>query len=186
MFERSEQLSEITLNPVGIVRSNFRDPSLVAESGDLTWQDRANRANEHRSSVSEIVVNEDVAEALEGIEEFSHILVLFWAHRVPPEGRSLTRAHPMGRKDLPVVGIFATCSPARPNSICATVARLLERERNLRVEGLDAIDGSPVVDIKAYNPGYFANHDVKVAPWMEQIHRELAEATFSSSEAEGT
>jgi len=59
------------------------------------------------------------------------------------------------------------------------VVRLLERKANvLKVEGLDAIDGSPIIDIKPYNPSYYAVSDVKVADWMEQIHREFAEGSF--------
>jgi tRNA (Thr-GGU) A37 N-methylase len=82
----------------------------------------------------------------------------------------------MGRNDLPLVGIFATCSPARPNPVCAMVVRLLERKGNvLKVQGLDAIDGSPLIDIKPYNPSYYAAEDVKVADWMTQIYREIAQ-----------
>jgi tRNA (Thr-GGU) A37 N-methylase len=54
--------------------------------------------------------------------------------------------------------------------------RLLERKGNvLKVQGLDAIDGSPLIDIKPYNPSYYAAEDVKVADWMAQIHREIAQ-----------
>jgi tRNA (Thr-GGU) A37 N-methylase len=91
----------------------------------------------------------------------------------------------MGRKDLPLVGIFATCSPARPNPLCAIVVRLLERNGNrLKVEGLDAIDGSPVIDIKPYNPSYYDAGEVRIPPWLEQIHRDLAAGSISDSTGE--
>ncbi len=177
---------EMLLRPVGRVISPLKEPSLVAKSGDLARQSRVTRAVESRRVISEVVIDNDLSGIVDGIEDFSHILVLYWAHRVPPEGRSLIKAHPMGRKELPLVGIFATCSPARPNTICATVVRLLERKENvLKVEGLDAIDGSPVVDIKPYNPSYYPASGVKVADWMERIHREFAENFTPGDVSEG-
>jgi tRNA-Thr(GGU) m(6)t(6)A37 methyltransferase TsaA len=171
-----EPVHDIRLRPVGVVRSPLKEPSLVANPGDLEWGSRAARARESRRVISELVIDSKLAGILDGIEDFSHLLVLYWAHRVPPKGRSLLKAHPMGRKDLPLVGIFSTCSPARPNTICATVVRLVKRQENiLMVEGLDALDGSPIIDIKPYNPSYYAAGDVKIAEWMEQIHREFAE-----------
>jgi len=86
----------------------------------------------------------------------------------------------MGRKELPLVGIFATCSPARPNTICAIVVRLLEHKENvLKVEGLDALDGSPIVDIKPYIPSYYRADNIKMADWMLQIEREFAKGLIA-------
>src|SRR5690606_1748912 len=102
---------------------------------------------EMRQSISEIVIDERLVALLDGIEEYSHLMVLYWAHKVPEEGRSLTRVHPMGRSEIPEVGIFSTCSPARPNPVLTTVVRLSRRRENvLEVAGLDAVDGSPVID----------------------------------------
>jgi tRNA (Thr-GGU) A37 N-methylase len=76
----------------------------------------------------------------------------------------------MGRKDLPLVGVFSTCSPARPNPVLVIAVRLLERDGyTLRVQGLDAVDGSPVVDIKPYLPSYYAIEDAKLSDWMNHI-----------------
>jgi tRNA-Thr(GGU) m(6)t(6)A37 methyltransferase TsaA len=175
----------IVLRRVGVVKSPLAEPSLVPEHGDLAWKTRVGRAAEGRALVSEIWIDESLTGILDGIEEFSHILVLYWAHRVPEEGRSIIKAHPMGRKDLPLVGIFATCSPARPNPLCGIVVRLLERKGNLlRVQGLDAIDGSPVVDIKPYNPSYYPVGEVRIPPWLEQLCRELAAGSISDSTGE--
>jgi tRNA-Thr(GGU) m(6)t(6)A37 methyltransferase TsaA len=177
---KGEPGSEMQLRAVGVVRSPLKEPSLVASSGDLQWRSGVMGAEESQRVITELVIDSDLAGILDGIEGFSHLLVLYWAHRVPPEGRSLVRAHPMGRKDLPLVGIFATCSPARPNTICATVVRLVERKENaLIVEGLDTLDGSPIVDIKPYNPSYYATGNVKVADWMERIYREFAEGLMA-------
>jgi tRNA-Thr(GGU) m(6)t(6)A37 methyltransferase TsaA len=170
----------MVLRQVGVVKGPLAEPSLVPEHGDLAWKTRVGRAAKERDVVSEILIDDVFTGILDGIEEFSHILVLYWAHRVSEEGRSIVKAHPMGRKDLPLVGIFATCSPARPNPLCAIVVRLLERNGNLlTVEGLDAIDGSPVIDIKPYNPSYFPVGEVRIPPWLEQIHREFAAGSMS-------
>jgi len=184
--QKSKGSPQILLRPVGVVKNEAKQPSLVAESGDLEWHPKEGRRG-WRTRVSELVIDTSLANILDGVEDFSHLLVLYWAHYVPPEGHSIIKAHPMGRKDLPLVGIFATCSPARPNTICATVVRLLEHTENvLKVEGLDALDGSPIVDIKPYNPSYYSAGDVKVADWMERIHREFAEGLIADGDSEGT
>lgn len=167
---------EMRLRAVGIVRSPLKEPSLVADSGDLEWRPRMAGAGDSRGVISELIIDGDLAGITDGIDDFSHLLVLYWAHLVDEDGCSIIRAHPMGRKDLPLVGIYATCSPARPNPVCAMVVRLLGRKGNvLKVQGLDAIDGSPLIDIKPYNPSYYATENVKVADWMAQLHREIAQ-----------
>jgi len=166
-------MNDMILKTVGNVRNDTKEPSLVARSGDLDWRDEYRESSHHGGIISEIVIDPDYAGILDGIEDFSHLLVLYWAHRVNPEGRALTQAHPMGRKDLPLVGIFATCSPARPNPICVIAVRLLEREGHiLRVEGLDAVDGSPILDIKPYLPTYYSIEEAQLSPWMNQIIEE--------------
>jgi tRNA-Thr(GGU) m(6)t(6)A37 methyltransferase TsaA len=169
-------MPEIKLKPVGFVRNDTKEPSLVARHGDLDYENQAHRPTHPSEIVSEIVIDATFAGILDGIEDFSHLLVLYWAHLVEPKGRSLTRVHPMGRKDLPLVGIFSTCSPARPNPILVIAVRLLERSGNiLRVEGLDAVDGSPVVDIKPYLPSYYGMKDVVLSDWMNRILSEMEE-----------
>ena len=129
-----------------------------------------------RESISEIVIHDDLVDLLDGVEDFSHLLVLYWGHQITEESRSMTKVHPMGRQDLPLVGIFATRSPARPNPVLATVVQLVEREGNiLRVQGLDAVDGSPVIDLKPDLPYYRARGEVRLADWMRQIHEELGD-----------
>ena len=173
---KAKRKPEMHFRAVGIVRSPLQEPSLVADSGDLEWRPQIAGASDDREVISELIIDSDLGGIIDGIEDFSHLLVLYWAHGVDKDGRSIIRAHPMGRKDLPLVGIFATCSPARPNPVCAMVVRLLERKGNiLKVQGLDAIDGSPLIDIKPYNPSYYAAEDVKLSDWMEQIYREIAQ-----------
>lgn len=168
--------SPICLRLVGVVRNRIEEPSLVAEAGDLKWRGKVDTLREERTLVSELVIDSDLAGILDGVEGYSHLLILYWAHRVPSEGRSLIKIHPMGQTDFPLVGVFATASPARPNPICVTPVRLLGRRGNvLSVEGLDAIDGSPLLDIKPYVPSFHAATDVTVAEWMTQVVTEFYE-----------
>ena len=195
-LSREEQVGEgapqMLLRPVGVVRNELNEPGLVAHGGDLQWRadtvrsrselgSRSHLQNQphfgaaFREVISELVIDDDLIGSLDGIEDFSHIMVLYWAHHITPEGRSIIKAHPMGRKDFPLVGIFSTCSPARPNPVCLTAVRLLERRDNvLKVEGLDAVDGTPLVDIKPYVPSYYAATDVKMADWMARIVSDFA------------
>ena len=176
----NRQEGGIVLRPVGVVKNPLTEPTLAGVSDEVSWGVRVERAAAERGVVSEIWIDKAFTGILDGIEEFSHCLVLYWAHRVSKEGRSLVKVHPMGRKDLPLVGIFATCSPARPNPICAIAVRVLERSGNLlKVQGLDAIDGSPVIDIKPYNPNYYDAGEVRIPPWLKQIHRDLAAGSIS-------
>lgn len=164
----------IILHPVGTIHNTVTEPHLVAGKDGLTMQVRhdimVDRIRKTDAETSEIVIHEGLEDLLEGTEEYSHLVILYWAHAVPEERRSLTRVHPMGRKDFPEVGIFGTCSPARPNPVLMTVVRLLRREENvLTVTGLDAIDGSPVIDIKPYVSEFYPREGIRVPGWMEQI-----------------
>lgn len=168
----------ITLHPVGTVHNNITKPTLVAGKDGLSLQGShaamVERSRSTGTEVSEIVIREDLEDILTGIEEYSHLVVLYWAHAVPGDRRTLTRVHPMGRKDFPEVGIFSTCSPARPNPVLTTVVRLVQREGNvLRVTGLDAINGSPVIDIKPYASEFYPREGVRIPAWMQQIHDEI-------------
>jgi tRNA-Thr(GGU) m(6)t(6)A37 methyltransferase TsaA len=172
--------SEIILRPVGTVRNQIKTPMLAVQKEDIELQERIEKIREHhrwvKTLVSELVIDPDMEELLEGVEDFSHIVVLYWPHLVPPERRDLRRVHPMGRKDLPKRGIFATRSPARPNPVLLSTVRLLERRGNvLRVEGLEAVDGSPLLDIKPFVQTYHEAANPVIPEWMRQIHRDLQE-----------
>ena len=146
-------MPDMTLKAIGIVRNEVKQKPKQVPFG---WE----------KVVSDIVVNSSLTEALDGLEEFSHIIVLYWMHQVGT-GELPMKVHPMGKQGLPLVGRLATRSPDRPNPIGKTTVRLLERQGNiLKVSGLDAIDGTPVIDIKPYIPGYDSVADAKVPPWI--------------------
>ena len=108
---------QMQLRAVGVVRSEIKTPMLQAAESDIELQEQMDKIREYhqkiKNTVCELVISPEWAELLDGIEDFSHILVLYWPHLMEPERRNLRRVHPMGRKDLPMQGIFATCSPAQ-------------------------------------------------------------------------
>jgi tRNA-Thr(GGU) m(6)t(6)A37 methyltransferase TsaA len=170
----------MTLRPVGIIHNAVKEPFLVSGRDGISMRERPDASRDHvrsvKEAVSEVIIDENRIALLDGIEEYSHITVLYWGHKVPEESRSVDRVHPMGRKDSPMKGIFSTCSPARPNPVLATVVRLQARRGNvIEVVGLDAVDGSPVIDIKPYVPARYPKGDVRVPAWMEKLMNEVSE-----------
>jgi len=102
------------------------------------------------SQHQEIEIASDFVSGLDGVEGHEHLWVLFWMHQLMEGNRAVLEAHPRGDTTQPKAGVFALHSPCRPNPIGMTRVRLLGRKGNrLVVEGLDAFDGSPVLDIKS-------------------------------------
>ncbi|MFC2022103.1 tRNA (N6-threonylcarbamoyladenosine(37)-N6)-methyltransferase TrmO [Chloroflexota bacterium] len=149
----ANEFPAMTLKAIGIVRNGIKEKP-------------RDRRDWWEELVSEIVIDSSLTEALDGLEEFSHIIVLYWMHRVADEEMPL-KIHPRGRKELPLVGLFAARTPNRPNRIGKAIVRLLQRQGNiLRVKGLDALDGTPVIDVKPYIPGYDSVADATVPQWV--------------------
>lgn len=89
--------------------------------------------------------------------------MLYWSHIIGNEKREVKKVHPAGKEEFSPVGVFATRSPVRPNPICSTTVKLIERDGNvLKVRSLDALDGSPVIDIKFHHPSYDTPSDVEL------------------------
>jgi len=130
---------DIVLRPIGCVHSSER----ISEQGSREdyWGD----------IVSEIRLDENrfTSDALQGLADFSHVEVFFYLHGVSEDSVVAGRRHPRSNPNWPQVGVFAQRGKARPNRIAATVCRLISVQGpTLRVQGLDAFDGSPVLDIK--------------------------------------
>jgi len=125
-----------TLRPIGHVRSPYKEKKDAPRQGRLS------------DTVSEIVIDEEYLPGLDDVEKNANLIILSWFDRAD---RTMLRATPPHK---PVEhGVFATRSPNRPNPVAFSVVDLLERDGNiLRVRGLDALDGTPVVDIKPYAP----------------------------------
>jgi len=152
----ADELPSMTVKAIGIVRNKVEERS---RAGRDWWADL----------VSEIEIDNRLTEALDGLEEFSHIIVLYWMNQLNEDRVSL-KIHPRGQLELPLVGLFVTRTPNRPNPIGKATVRLLERRGNiLKVKGLDAIDGTPVIDIKPYLPGYDSAPDAQVPQWLPNL-----------------
>jgi tRNA (adenine37-N6)-methyltransferase len=178
MEKDTAKMIPMQLTPVGVVRSEIKTPMMSADEADLTLTERMENVKAyHRrvgASICELVIDPQWEELLDGIEAWSHVLVLYWPHLLDPARRNLRKVHPMGRKDMPRQGIFATCSPARPNPVLVSAVPLVARKGNvLEVRGLEAVDGSPIIDVKPYSKSYLQVDGLKMPAWMEQIHREL-------------
>ena len=144
------ELPEIKLKPIGTVRSEIKE----------RVKGRAAQAT------ATIEIDPALTEALDNLDEFSHIIVIYWLHKsrrpAPLKVYPGRHAHPYP------VGVFASRSPDRPNPIGKSTVRLLKREGNiLMVEGLDAIDGTPVLDIKPYIPGLDSAENAVAPPWTK-------------------
>jgi tRNA (adenine37-N6)-methyltransferase len=110
------------------------------------------------------------AEALLGLEQFSHAEIVFVFDQVGSDDISYDARHPRGRTDWPKVGIFAQRGRNRPNRIGVSVCRITQVSGlTLRVQGLDAIDGTPVLDIKPVMTGFRPRGDVKEPDWAREI-----------------
>jgi tRNA-Thr(GGU) m(6)t(6)A37 methyltransferase TsaA len=143
------ELPIMTLKAIGIVRSELKKST----------------RRDFKNVVSEIVVDSDLTEALDNLDEFSHIIVIYWMHQ--STGPAPKKVRPKGKPGLPLTGVFATRSPNRPNPIGKATVKLLQRRENiLTVKGLDAIDGTPVLDIKPYIPGYDSVDNAKAPSWV--------------------
>ena len=145
---------KLDIRPVGFVRNE------VKEVRETAW----------KAVVSRVEIEPEFQECLEGIEGYSHIVVLFYFHKLSARERAMKKFHPMDREELPIVGSFASRLQRRPNPIGVTIARLLGREgRGLVVEGLDALDGTPVLDIKPYTHGLAEDVVVSVPEWVQKF-----------------
>jgi tRNA-Thr(GGU) m(6)t(6)A37 methyltransferase TsaA len=109
-------------------------------------------------------------EALAGLSEFSHVEIVFVFDGVDADDIEVNSRHPRGNTAWPRVGIFAQRAKMRPNRIGVTVCALLEIDGlTLRVQGLDAIDGTPVLDIKPYMAEFGPRGDVNQPPWSHEL-----------------
>lgn len=146
--------SEIRIHPIGRVVSSVR------EQTDESWG----------AVVSRIDVLAPYRPGLRGLDQFSHLLVVTWLHEAAfdPEGDLVRR--PRGLASMPEVGIFAQRAKDRPNPIGITAVSLVSLDTSgIEVRGLDAIDGTPVLDIKPYYPNFDLMPEATVPEWVRRL-----------------
>jgi tRNA (adenine37-N6)-methyltransferase len=108
-------------------------------------------------------------DALKGLADFSHAFVLYWFDRNDtPEKRSILQVHPRGNKKNPLTGVFACRAPVRPNLIALSLCRILSVKNNIvYIENIDALNNSPILDIKPYIPQIdHKTKDILLPDWL--------------------
>jgi tRNA (Thr-GGU) A37 N-methylase len=146
----------ISLLPIGTIH-NSRTVAI-----DDGW-------DELQSSI-ELDATRFTPESLAGLDGFSHIEVIFHFHAVADNAVVGGARHPRGRVDWPLVGIFAQRGKDRPNRIGATVCRIVRIDGlSILVQGLDAIDGTPVLDIKPCMRGFLPRGDIVEPAWATEL-----------------
>lgn len=111
-------------------------------------------------------------ESLDGIETFSHAEILFALDQIPESSIVTGARHPRYNREWPRIGIFAQRGAVRPNRIGATIVRVLAREgRAVRVQGLDAVEGTPVLDIKPVMDEFLPREEVRQPAWSHEVMR---------------
>ncbi len=169
---------EMILRAVGVVKSPIKEAIPVPEGENGVGESYRKRLRSYFKEVKEIIswveIFPELEGILEGIEEFSHIFVIYWPHLLQMGPIEEYMVHPMGRKDIPKKGIFATLSPRRPNPILISPVRLVGVKGNsLKVQGLDALDGSIVLDIKPYVPHYHRISDSSSPRWIKELREDV-------------
>ncbi len=119
--------------------------------------------------ISEIIINPQYKRGLDGLQEYSHVIVIYWMNEA--EGNVKLRHRPQGNPKVPELGIFATRCQWRPNCIGITTVPLISVNGNIvKVKGLDIINNTPIIDIKPYLPDYDkAEGNVKVPEWTREL-----------------
>ena len=120
-----------------------------------------------QGSPAEIHILPDYVEGLDGLEDYSHLIVL---HVMDNGGTTNLRVTPQGKPSSPCVGVFASRCMWRPTAAGVTTVRLLGVDGSvLKVEGLDAVDGTDVIDIKPYWPQYDAVEEPRYPRWVDKL-----------------
>jgi tRNA-Thr(GGU) m(6)t(6)A37 methyltransferase TsaA len=148
---------DIILQPIAFVKNSRNDIS------DDYWG----------AVISEIELEDHIpAGAFDDIETFSHLEIIFYFDK-SGKSKSVFKGHPRGNKEWPEVGIFAQRKKDRPNSIGLTIVELIERnEKTITVRYLDAIDGTPVLDIKPVMKEFLPTGEIRQPQWSVELMKE--------------
>ncbi len=146
-------MKDITMRPVGYVKNS------VESRKDVSWGE----------DFSDIILNEEYHGGLKGLDGFSHVIILYYLDKAKFEREKHLQRRPQNREDMPLVGIFSQRGKDRPNQIGMTSVQIVSvLDEKMTVKGLDAIDGTPILDIKPYYPMY-DKKDAKVPEWVERL-----------------
>ncbi len=147
----------IEFKPIGHVENDIK------EQQDTNWG----------KVTSQIVLELEYAKGLKGLSDFSHINVIYYLDKAKFIYDEHIQRHSQDREDLPIVGLFAQRVKDRPNPIGVTSVKLIDVKENvITVQGLDAINGTPVLDIKPYFPIYDTKQNVVTPEWVDILMKE--------------
>lgn len=151
-------MRNVTMTPIGVVRSSRREPI------DDRW-------DQEESSVI-LDPGRFSPDALAGLGEFSHAEIVYYMDQMNPLEVETRTRHPRGNTDWPAVGIFAQRASGRPNLIGVCVCRIVRIEAgSVYLEGLDAVDGTPVLDIKPWVVEFGPRGAVRQPAWISELMR---------------
>ena len=146
-------MDAIIMHPIGFVKNE------VSSRKDVSWG----------NDTSVIQLEEEYCSGLSGLGDFSHAIIVFYLDKAQYVKEKHLRRRPQNREDMPLVEIFSQRGKDRPNQIGITSVRILSVDENrLIVQGLDAVDGTPVLDIKPYYPAY-DKKDAQVPEWVDRL-----------------
>lgn len=147
-------MTGIVMNAIGTVHN------AVVEPVDMDWG----------KVTSELHIAEEYVPGLQGLADWSHVVVIYSMHATQFNATTHLVRRPRDRDDMPELGIFAQRARHRPNLIGITAVKLLAVEKHIvRVRGLDAIDGTPILDIKPYAPVYDGVNEPLVPGWFIRL-----------------
>lgn len=147
-------MNEIKLEPIGYVLSS------VTERMDKNWGEIK----------SKIILNSEYTGALLGLENFSHVIIVTYLHQAKYEKEKHLQRRPRNLETMPKVGIFSQRAKDRPNPIGITAVKIISvGDDYLEIKGLDAINETPVLDIKPYYPQYDKIDSAKVPEWVDRL-----------------
>ena len=144
-------------NPIGIIKCD------VTEKVDSNWGNIS----------SQIIIDEHLTNGLMGLSDFSHIIVIYHLNQAKFIYEKHLSRKPQGRDDMPAAGIFSQRAKDRPNPIGITAVKLISVNENIiEVQGLDAINGTPVLDIKPYYPQFDLKENSIVPDWVNILMKD--------------
>ena len=143
---------KVELNSIGTIKND------VTDQKDNKWG----------ADVSEIIINSELQSGLVGLSDFSHLIVVYYLDKACFNSELDLVRKPQGRDDMPMVGIFSQRAKDRPNPIGITAVEIISIYGNvITVRGLDAIDDTPVLDIKPYYPMYDCRNNAIIPEWVK-------------------
>ncbi|SEM82460.1 tRNA-Thr(GGU) m(6)t(6)A37 methyltransferase TsaA [Syntrophus gentianae] len=145
---------KIQLKPVGFISSP------VTEQADEKWG----------GVISRVLLQPEYIGALSGLEDFSHAMIITYLHQAKYEKEKHLQRRPRDLDSMPKIGIFSQRAKDRPNPIGVTTVKIITvKDDYIEVQGLDAINGTPILDIKPYYPHYDKVDAPKTPEWVDKL-----------------